>query len=228
MLKNKALKIPPPYHKIPESIDVHLHQLSKSFAERWVLQRLSYHFKAGESYLVLGANGSGKSTLLSLITGFYRPSRGSIQYLSQGRQIQATYKHFGLVAPYIDIPALRVEEAIALSTQLLPGTKAFNILLSEIGLMQHRKQCVSTLSSGMRQRVLLGMVFGHPPPIILLDEPFHHLDAQYKDYCVRAIRSCADAGCLVIVCSPDISDQVFADHTLLLAPKLVDQKILTK
>ena len=221
--KSKAINTIPTT-RIAEPIDIHLHQVEKDFTDTRVLHKLSYHFKAGESYLILGANGSGKSTLLALITGFYRPSRGSIQYSSQGRHIEASYKHFGLAAPYIDMPpALTIEEIISLSTQIAPNKKAFKTLLLEIGLYHHRKKRISVLSSGMRQRVLLGMIFGHLPSIILLDEPFHHLDPKYKAYCTRSVRSSTDAGCLVIVCSSDPSDRFLCNHTLLIGEKMVFQ-----
>ena len=79
------------------------------------------------------------------------------------------------------------------------------------------------LSSGMRQRVLLGMIFGHLPSVVLLDEPFHHLDPQYRDYCIRSIRRSIDSGCLVIVCSSDPSDQSLCMHTLSIDKQVVLQ-----
>ena len=197
------------------SIDIHLHALGKEFAGQWVFRNLNYTFQSGQSYLVLGPNGSGKSTLLSLLVGFNRPSIGSIRYLSKGYRCRPRYVHFGWTGPYIDIPeSLTLEELLCLSTRLSPKEKACSYILSSMGLSKFRTQLFSRLSSGMRQRALLGITFGKAPRVVLLDEPLHHLDETYKDYCTQGIKSCKEAGSLVIAFSSSSADQVLCDHAL--------------
>ena len=67
---------------------IKLTNINKSFSNRKklkVLKKLSYSFKLGKIYSIMGPSGSGKSTLLNLLSLIDRPTSGSIAY--QNKQI---------------------------------------------------------------------------------------------------------------------------------------------
>lgn len=202
-------------------MDVELHKVGKAFLDHWVFRDLSYEFKAGGSYLILGPNGSGKSTLLSLLAGFVRPSTGEISYQSTDNGCPPPVSQMGWVAPYLDVPEdLTVLESMALYMSLSKKAAKLQDILSEAGLRPMAKHLLSQLSSGMRQRTLLAMVFGKMPKLLLLDEPLNHLDESSKSWCKKQIQACTEQGTLVLVCSQDPQDSVLCKYFLEIQKKL--------
>lgn len=164
---------------------ISLENISKRFFREWIFKKINYHFESRSSYALLGSNGSGKSTLLQLIAGNILASSGSIVYSKNNISIDAAdvYSHISIVAPYLSlIEELNLEEHFnfhfSFKQPIHPNLKYEDWLYS-IGLKNkaHHK-LISHFSSGMKQRVKLGLALYSLQDLLLLDEPTTNLDQE--------------------------------------------------
>jgi ABC-type nitrate/sulfonate/bicarbonate transport system ATPase subunit len=148
-----------------------LDRISRSFGAVEVLRELSLEIHPGEFVAVVGPSGCGKTTLLNLLSGYDRPSSGSISH--EGR-VRMVYQQDGL------FPWLTVTQNIALGLRALSDEKERNRQVSEmlrlIGLEGFENHYPHQLSGGMRQRVELARALAGDSDILLMDEPFSALD----------------------------------------------------
>lgn len=134
---------------------------------------------AGEFLCLLGPSGGGKSTLLRLIAGLLRPGSGTIHF-DHTTDVRGT---IGWMAQRDGLlPWRTVLENVALPLQLQrqPAAAAHHIL-ARVGLPDAGSLYPHQLSGGMRQRAALARAVVHQPGLLLLDEPFAHLDELTRD-----------------------------------------------
>ncbi|MBA9075432.1 MULTISPECIES: ABC transporter ATP-binding protein [Rufibacter] len=161
-------------------MQIKLTSVGKRFNYEWIFRNLSYEFVTGKAYAVLGHNGSGKSTLLSILSGFQLASEGTIAYSQNGQEIpvEQLYRSLSIAAPYQDLlDELTLEEMIQFHTRFKPlrGISAAQ-LPDLLQLPTARHKLVRDFSSGMRQRLKLGLAIYSDTPLLLLDEPTTNLD----------------------------------------------------
>lgn len=164
-------------------MEIHLQNISKRFKKNWIFRDLNYLFESKKSYALIGSNGSGKSTLLKTIAGFEHYNLGLISYSSEKKKIDkndiATYISF--CAPYQDlIKEMKLQEFLRFHQEM---TTAFDskTMLEIVGLTGNEEKILAEFSSGMMQRLKLGICFFSSRPILLLDEPTSNLDQNGKD-----------------------------------------------
>lgn len=163
-------------------------EVSKTYGERNVVDRVSFAVEAGRCLALLGPSGSGKSTLLNLIAGFDRPDCGDIQI--RGDSILRLPPHrrkVGIVfQQYALFPHLSVAENVAYSLvrQAVPAAereRRVARLLASVQLDAYAAQSVQTLSGGQQQRVAIARALAAAPDILLMDEPMGALDRTLRD-----------------------------------------------
>jgi ABC-type multidrug transport system ATPase subunit len=154
----------------------------KRYNYEWIFRHLDYSFLPNRSYAILGYNGSGKSTLLSMLSGYLSGSEGSISYQLQGREVpvENLYRHLSFTAPYQElIEEFTLTELIAYHSRfkkmLVPSTEA---LIERLYLEKARHKFIKDFSSGMKQRLKLGLAIYTQAPLLLLDEPTTNLDQE--------------------------------------------------
>ena len=158
-----------------------LTEIGKRYRQEWIFKAMDYTFETQNRYGVTGSNGSGKSTFLRLLSAAELSSCGKIEYFkSEGEKIQADqlFEHLCFAAPYIDLPEnLSATEVIHFHEKFKPSL-ALNSssLLEEIGLEKSRNKMIKDFSSGMKQRLKLGLAITADASFILLDEPCSNLD----------------------------------------------------
>jgi ABC-type multidrug transport system ATPase subunit len=158
-----------------------LQDVGKRFERNWVFRNISLEFKPGKKYAILGPNGSGKSTLLKAISGSLTLSEGKIEYTVNGSAIsvEGIYKHLSIVAPYLDIPEeYTLEELIEFHKTFKQINLPVDEIITRIELTKATERTFKHFSSGMKQRVKLGLAIMSDTPLLLLDEPTTALDAN--------------------------------------------------
>ena len=185
----------------------------------WVFKGVNFTFQAPVRYGIIGKNGSGKSTLLKIISGFMTPSQGEIIYRDlphQSVKIEEVFNFLNFTGPYVElIEELTVLEHIQFHIQfksLLPGwdIKSF---LDRCQLKEHRHKVVQHLSSGLMQRLKLGLCMLSESRILMMDEPTSYLDEKGKSWFKSIFQECSNQR-LVIVASNDKSDIALCEEVM--------------
>ncbi|HET6398109.1 MAG TPA: ABC transporter ATP-binding protein [Candidatus Thermoplasmatota archaeon] len=162
------------------SVALRLEGVTKAFGIRAAVRDVSLQVPMGSVVALLGPNGAGKSTLLRILAAQSRPDAGRVLVLGRDAWPDAATAREGIVHVAQDAPVfeeLRVgEHAHALAAIRAIGRAAADTELADWGLSRLRDRKVAELSRGQRQRLALAAAFAGEPPVLLLDEPFHHLD----------------------------------------------------
>jgi ABC-type multidrug transport system ATPase subunit len=154
--------------------------LSKRFNREWIFRNFSFVFPPGH-YAITGPNGSGKSTLLQVLWGQLPCSGGTLTYSDDSLPVPAEeiYRHLALAAPYVDlIEELTLQELLRFhfSFKQVRGGKDTVELMDRMELTHARDKQVGHFSSGMKQRLKLGLAFFSEVSLVFLDEPTTNLD----------------------------------------------------
>lgn len=159
-----------------------LSNISKRYGNDWIFRRLSYNFSSDSSYALLGNNGSGKSTLLQIIAAYLSVSQGLRTYEWQQQPLSESQvaTHLLWAAPYIElIEEFTLSELLKFHYQfktLHPAIQNEQQWLDRVELTHAAHKPLSHFSSGMKQRVKLGLAFLSQGNLLLLDEPCTNLD----------------------------------------------------
>ncbi len=192
--------------------------LSKKFIYEWVFKGLTYSFENGQSYAITGPNGSGKSTLAQTITGYFTPSSGIINYHKDNQKIpvEEVFKQLTFASPYMElIEEFTLDEMLKFHFKFKKPLEdlSINNLKELMQLDDVSKKQVKNFSSGMKQRLKLGLAFFSKSTLLVLDEPTTHLDNSGVEWYLTQIEKfCKDR--LVIVCSNLEREYHFCDHTI--------------
>ncbi|RAJ17773.1 ABC transporter ATP-binding protein [Olleya aquimaris] len=201
--------------------------LSFSYQKTPVLKGISFKVKQGEYLAVIGESGSGKSTLLNLLFGEYDLDKGEIfwkdnQILGPKYNLVVGYDFMKYVHQEFNLmPFITVEENIGkhLSNFFKKEKKERTAeLLEVVELTAFAKTKVKTLSGGQKQRVALARALAKQTEIILLDEPFSHIDNFKKQSLRRSVfKYLKDNNITCIVATHDKEDVLgFADNMIVL------------
>ncbi|WP_339874614.1 ABC transporter ATP-binding protein [Olleya marilimosa] len=207
--------------------------LSFSYNKTPVLKDISLIANQGEHVAIIGESGSGKSTLLNLIFGEFDLNEGQIfwkdqEILGPKYNLVVGYEFMKYVSQEFDLmPYITVEENIGKHlSNFFPEEKKERTaeLLEVVELTELAKTKVKTLSGGQKQRVALARALAKQPEIILLDEPFSHIDNFQKQSLRRNVfRYLKDKNITCIVATHDREDVLgFADRMIV----LYDNKIV--
>ena len=165
---------------------------SKRFQYEWIFKNLSLNLSPGDALAITGGNGSGKSTLIKCLTGAIPLSAGEVSY-SDGEQIidsASWYQQISIAAPYMELPEeFTLQECIDFHFKFKRTINAVTPRqLSEILYLEnHLKKPVSQFSSGMKQRLKLGLALFSEVGVIFLDEPTSNLDRKGIEWYSRLI-----------------------------------------
>lgn len=195
--------------------------LGRRYGRQWIFRQLSHVFQPGTATAILGPNGAGKSTLLSILAGQLLPTEGSVTYSLADKNLSVSEipKYLAYCAPYLELPEdFTLLELLAFHTRLKPlrpGLSAAG-LVDLMYLQKARHQPVRTFSSGMKQRLKLGLALYAAAPLLLLDEPTTNLDAQGAAWYLEHVTRVRDAGRLVVVSSNVPAEYAFCEAQVLI------------
>ena len=165
------------------SIAVRIQDLEKSFGDTKALDRISIDVPENSIFGLLGPNGAGKTTMFSIIANFLNADGGNVEVLGidvkrisdlQGRMtILPQDAQFQSNIPILEqLAFLRALDGSDTAT----ARREVEECLELVGLKDHARRGVRTLSHGMIKRVGIAQAFLGNPEVILLDEPTSGLD----------------------------------------------------
>jgi ATP-binding cassette subfamily F protein uup len=174
---------------------VELHNISKKYDNKILLDKFSYKFQRGERVGIVGRNGCGKSTLLNIIVGNQKPDEGNIvlgetmvfgYYNQKGMQLKDGKRVIEVIkdiAEYIPVAGGQISASQMLERFLFTPEQQYNY--------------VSTLSGGEKRRLYLLTILMQNPNFLILDEPTNDLDILTLNVLENFLLEYK--GCLIIV-----------------------------
>jgi len=169
---------------------IRIEDVSFSYGEAPVLERVNLEIRAGEFVGLVGPNAGGKSTLLKLVLGLLQPTRGRIRVL--GRPPPQGVRRVGYVPQFPTFPRdfpISVEQVVltgrlglgpVLGWYRAADRAAARRALAEVEALDLAGRCIGTLSGGQLQRVLLARALVAEPLILILDEPTANIDQRIE------------------------------------------------
>ena len=154
-----------------------------------VLNKISYKFKKGKIYSLVGPSGSGKSTLLNLLSLIDKPSKGSIKIanknvnfsdsvsndITRANKIGIIYQQNNLLPDFTALENVYLAR-LSLDNNKNKALDAANKIINKMGLSKRIDHYPSELSGGEMQRIAIARALINEPEIILADEPSGSLD----------------------------------------------------
>jgi ABC-type multidrug transport system ATPase subunit len=164
--------------------------LGKRFNREWIFQGLTQEFTPGNIYAITGSNGSGKSTLMQVLWGQVPASEGILEYRVNDNPIpvEEAFRHIAIAAPYMDLlEEFTLTEHLEFHFRFKQNLLGGNIeeLIERLELQQAINKPIKQFSSGMRQRVKLGIALFSASEAIFLDEPTTNLDENATAWYTR-------------------------------------------
>ncbi|MDB5264123.1 MAG: transporter ATP-binding protein [Adhaeribacter sp.] len=198
-------------------MQINLNGLGKRFNYEWIFRHLDYRFLPNTAYAILGHNGSGKSTLINMISGYLSASEGTITHTLDQKNIGADhlYRHLSFTAPYFElIEEFTLQELVQYHARFRTlSTASPAKLIDRLYLTKAKDKFVKDFSSGMKQRLKLGLAIYTVAPLLLLDEPTTNLDQEGIDWYLEHVNQ-NRLGRLVIVSSNIAHEYSFCDEKI--------------
>ena len=183
----------------------------ETFKKINVLKKVSYKFKKGKIYSLMGPSGSGKSTLLNLLSLIDRPSSGSIfienkkidfnqsdkNDILRANKIGIIYQQDNLLPDFTALENVYLASLAAGNKKEISISKAKN-LLKKVGLLNRSDHYPSQLSGGEKQRVSIARALINDPQIILADEPTGSLDLETAKEIFKILKKLINSDRLII------------------------------
>ena len=154
-----------------------------------VLSGIDLDLRPGQILGLVGPSGAGKSTLLKIIAGLLDADEGTVVLGKQrvygpGFKLIPGHSEIQLVNQDFDLDLYHtVRENLVVKANYLPEKECSELvaeLLELLDLMPLKDHQARSLSGGEQQRLALGRALALEPKVILLDEPFAHIDAHLK------------------------------------------------
>jgi phospholipid/cholesterol/gamma-HCH transport system ATP-binding protein len=170
---------------------IKIKDISKTFAGKTVIQKISGEFDKGKTNLIIGSSGTGKSVLLKCIVGLVSPDTGNVYYdlrnfTEADKEVKAEIRReIGMLfqgGALFD--SKNVEKNVMFPLDILTTMpydekiERVNFCLKRVGLENVNKKMPSEISGGMKKRVGIARAIVNNPNYLFCDEPNSGLDPQ--------------------------------------------------
>ncbi len=183
--------------------------LVKSYADRRVVDGVSFNVDAREIVGLLGRNGAGKTTSFRMVVGMIEADAGSVVFAGRDVTALPMYARARLGMGYLSqepsvFQRMTCEENLLaiLETRRLSGAERRNRckqLLAQFGLTHKARDQARTCSGGERRKLEIARALVTEPRLILLDEPFSGVDPLAVEDLQREIKRLTTIGIAVLI-----------------------------
>jgi branched-chain amino acid transport system ATP-binding protein len=186
--------------------------VAKQFGGVTAVDEVSLEVRQGEILSIIGPNGAGKTSLLNMVSGFYRPDRGRIEFEGEDitrlspsriaeRGIARTFQNIALFSGMTVLDNLMLGRHVRMKAGVLSSfiywgfaqkeeiahREKVEDLIEFLKLEDLRKLPTGALSYGLRKRVELGRALALEPKLLLLDEPMGGMNQEEKEDMARYV-----------------------------------------
>jgi branched-chain amino acid transport system ATP-binding protein len=186
--------------------------VAKQFGGVTAVDEVSLEVRQGEILSIIGPNGAGKTSLLNMVSGFYRPDRGRIEFEGEDitrlspsriaeRGIARTFQNIALFSGMTVLDNLMLGRHVRMKAGVISSfiywgfaqkeeiahREKVEDLIEFLKLEDLRKLPTGALSYGLRKRVELGRALALEPKLLLLDEPMGGMNQEEKEDMARYV-----------------------------------------
>jgi len=193
-----------------------------AYADHPILAIDDQDLPQGKITALVGVNGSGKTTLLKILSFLMPPDSGEIRFSGQmvsGKAVATLKRRVGLVLqnPYLLKGKVVKNIEIGLKFRGVgPAERAIRVkkMLARRGMEKLAERSVKSLSGGEAQKTAIARTLVLDPAVILLDEPFTHLDRDFAEELEALIRNLRDEydKTIIFTSHDQLQAQALSDH----------------
>ena len=201
---------------------VNLTDISKSFGEQVILDKLNLSIRENEFLTLLGPSGCGKTTTLRILGGFESPDSGRVIFDGKDitnlppnkRNLNTVFQKYALFTH------MSIEENIAFGLKISGKSRAYirdkvKYALKLVNLEGYENRLPDSLSGGQQQRVAIARAIVNEPRLLLLDEPLGALDLKLRqDMQYELIRLKNELGITFIYVTHDQEEALTMSDTI--------------
>lgn len=194
-----------------------VHNLSKSFGDVVVLDRVSFNVEEGQAKVIMGPSGCGKSSLLRCLNRLIEPTSGSIMFdgsdVTQAgfdvrllrQQIGFVFQNFGLYRHMTVLQNVTLALRKVKNMSARQANDRARYELERLGMAERHDAYPAALSGGQSQRVAIARALAMDPRLVLFDEPTSSLDPIRAREVVTMINQLHRSGVTILCVTHDIS-----------------------
>lgn len=219
-------------------VSVRIKNVSKTYRDRGIttaLRDISIDIGGGELFSILGPSGCGKTTLLRIIAGLLKPDSGRVYFGDVDVTEKPAYERpVGMVFQDLALfPHLTVFRNVSFGLEIAgwPSDKIERRVREVLELVRlpyevYAGRRINQLSGGQQQRVALARALAREPDVLLLDEPFSHLDYKIRIELIRELKRLQrETGVTMIYVTHDQNEAMMLSDRLALMYEGVLQQV---
>ena len=203
-----------------------LRGVTVDYGSRLALDAIDLSIPTGSLVAVIGPNGAGKSTLLKTIAGLIQPTSGTVDVLGgppgqEAKRLayvpQAELVDWRFPVTVGDIAMMGRVPLIGIARSPSEADRAaVREALVTVGMAEHERRQIGTLSGGQRRRVFLARALAAHPDLYLLDEPVTGVDATTEEDLMRVLEAEVGRGRTVVASTHDLAAAAHHFHEVIL------------
>jgi len=190
---------------------VEVNHIVKSYADKAVVNDLSFSVAQGEIFGLIGPNGAGKTTTIRMMMDIIKPDSGEVtilgEKLSEASKNKLGYlpEERGLYRKLTTIDSIIYLASLKGMDRHSAEGKA-DELLNQTGMLPHKGKKIEELSRGMGQIIQFIVTIIHNPELVILDEPFAGLDPVNTELLKRMVADLRNQGKAIILSTHQMNE----------------------
>ena len=171
------------------------------------LKGIDLNVAQGDFFALLGPNGAGKSTLIGICTSLVNKTSGSLRVFGHDldTELEAAKACIGVVPQELNLNQFETCETIVVNQAGFYGIprrlahERAEKYLNQLSLWDKRHKMASTLSGGMKRRLMIARALMHEPRLLILDEPTAGVDIEIRRSMWDFLRELNEGGTTIIL-----------------------------